>query len=113
MPEIALRDIAHARSGEKGENVNLAVIAYDDSDYEFLRENLTAAVVAEIYGPLLSGTVERYEAPNISGLNFVLTGALRGGRSRTLAVDESSKALSSLVLAHTFPPPDTTAGTEH
>lgn len=100
MKQIELREIAHARGGEKGNDSNVAVIAYDPADYALLCEQLSVDVIRRIYGPLMRGDVERYEAPNVSGLNFVLHGALGGGRSRTLAFDESGKALSSLVLGH-------------
>ena len=106
MKQIELREIAHARSGEKGDLCNVAVFAYDPRDFALLRERLTADVVRRLYGPLLRGEVERYEAPNVAGLNFVLHGALGGGRSRTLAFDESGKALSSLLLTYRISVPD-------
>ena len=106
MKQIELREIAHARGGEKGNDSNVAVFAYDAADYPLLCEQLTVDVIRGTYGPLLQGDVERYEAPNVSGLNFLLRGALGGGRSRTLAVDESGKALSSLVLGHRLTVPD-------
>ena len=106
MKEIELREIAHARSGEKGNDSNVAVFAYDPADYALLCEQLTVEAIRGIYGPLLRGEVERYEAPNVSGLNFLLRGALDGGLSRTLAFDESGKALSSLALGHRITVPD-------
>ena len=106
MKQIELRQITHARSGEKGNDSNVAVFAYDAADYPLLCEQLTVDVIRGTYGLLLQGDVERYEAPNVSGLNFLLHGALGGGRSRTLAFDESGKELSSLVLGHRLTVPD-------
>lgn len=100
MNLIAVREIAHARSGEKGPDSNVAVIAYDMEDYPVLARQLTVAAAQEVFGPITDGQIVRYEVPNIGALNFVLPGALRGGRSRTLAFDESGKALSSRILAH-------------
>ncbi len=96
---ISLREIAHARSGEKGRHANIAVIAYHESDYDLLKEQVTEAAVARLYGAVALGGVERFEAPAIGALNFVLHDALDGGRSRTIAFEESGKALSSLILS--------------
>jgi len=98
MKTIPLREIAHARSGEKGNDSNVSVIAYDMADYEVLCQQVTVQAVKALYGPITRGTIVRYEAPRIGALNFVLRDVLEGGRSRTLAFDESGKALSSLML---------------
>ena len=104
---VKLREIAHARSGEKGDTVNISVIAYREEDYELIEKQVTVASVRELYGPITKGEIRRYEVPNIGGLNFVLEGALGGGRSRTLAFDESGKALSSLILTMNIEVPET------
>ncbi|UOR13704.1 AtuA-related protein [Halobacillus amylolyticus] len=98
MKRVQLREVAHARSGEKGDTVNVSVIAYKEKDYAIIKEQVTIDAVRELYGPITNGNIQRYEAPNIGALNFVLEGALGGGRSRTLAFDESGKSLSSRVL---------------
>lgn len=105
--KVKLREIAHARSGEKGDNVNISVIAYREEDYELIEKQVTVASVRELYGPITEGEIQRFELPNIGALNFVLEGALGGGRSRTLAFDESGKALSSLMLTMDIEVPDT------
>ena len=105
--KVKLREIAHARSGEKGDTVNISVIAYREEDYELIRKQVTVASVHELYGPMTKGEIQRFELPNIGALNFVLEGALGGGRSRTLAFDESGKALSSLILTMDIEVPDT------
>ena len=104
---VKLREIAHARSGEKGDIVNISVIAYREEDYALIEKQVTVASVRELFGPITKGEIRRYEVPNVGALNFVLEGALGGGRSRTLAFDESGKALSSLILTMDIEVPDT------
>jgi len=95
---VKLREVAHARSGEKGDLSNISVIAYNEEDYEIIKNQVTVEAVRKLYGPITKGDIIRYEVPRIGALNFVLHGILEGGRSRTLAFDESGKALSSLML---------------
>ena len=95
---MKLRDIAHARSGDKGNISNISVIALDETDYLFLAEHLTAQSVAAHFQGIVTGTVTRYELPTLGALNFVLTGALGGGVTRSLALDAHGKALSSALL---------------
>ncbi|WP_114860221.1 AtuA-related protein [Azospirillum brasilense] len=95
---MKLRDIAHARSGDKGNISNISVIALDETDYPFLAEHLTAQSVATHFQGIVTGTVTRYELPTLGALNFVLTGALGGGVTRSLALDAHGKALSSALL---------------
>ncbi len=95
---VSLREIAHSRSGEKGNSSMISVIAYDMADYEMLREQVSVEAVRKLFGPVARGDIQRYEAPRIGALNFVLNEVLEGGRSRTLAFEESGKALSSLML---------------
>jgi hypothetical protein len=98
MKTVPLREIAHSRSGEKGNNSTISVIAYDESDYDVLLEQVTVEAVRRVFGPITRGGIVRYQVPSIAALNFVLDEALEGGRSRTLAFEESGKALSSLIL---------------
>ena len=95
---MPLREVAHSRSGEKGNDSMVSVIAYDINDYALLREQVTIEAVRKVYGPITKGVIRRYEVPLIGALNFVMTDVLEGGRSRTLAFEESGKALSSLML---------------
>ncbi len=95
---MKLRDLAHTRTGDKGDICNLAVIAYRMEDYPLLRAQLTAAVIQRVYAGTVRGPVVRYELPEIGALNFVMNGALGGGVSRTLRLDNYGKALSSAVL---------------
>jgi hypothetical protein len=95
---MALREVAHSRSGEKGNDSMVSVIAYNIDDYAVLLEQVTIEAVRKVYGPITKGVIRRYEVPLIGALNFVMTDVLEGGRSRTLAFEESGKALSSLML---------------
>lgn len=106
MKVLPLREIAHCRSGEKGHGANVSVIAYDEADYALLREQVTVEAVSALYGPITRGAITRYEVPRIAALNFVLDNVLEGGRSRTLAFDESGKALSSVMLRLPVTVPD-------
>jgi len=98
MKQVALREVAHCRSGEKGNHSNVSVIAYEERDYPLLERQITVERVRALYGPITRGRILRYEVPAVGALNFVLEDVLEGGRSRTLAFDESGKALSSLML---------------
>ena len=96
MPK--LRNLAHARTGDKGNTSNIAVIAYDVDDYEFLRAELTAERVRAYFRGIVHGEVRRYELPRLGALNFVMSGALGGGVTRSLALDAHGKSLGSALL---------------
>ena len=95
---MKLRDLAHARTGDKGNTSNISVIAYHDRDFARLRDQVTAERVRAHFGSLVQGPVTRYEMPQLSALNFVLEGALGGGVTRSLAIDSHGKSLSSSLL---------------
>jgi hypothetical protein len=96
--KIALNEIAHGRSGDKGNHANIAIIAYTQAGYDWLREHLTADAVAQYFQPMLPSRVIRYEAPNVLGLNFVLHDILAGGASRSLRIDTQGKTLALTLL---------------
>jgi hypothetical protein len=98
MASAPLRTIAHGRSGDKGNHSNIAVIAYTDAGFAWLRQHLTAGVVAAYFKPLGPTEVERFEAPNVLGLNFMLYDALAGGASRSLRIDTQGKTLAETLL---------------
>jgi non-ribosomal peptide synthetase component E (peptide arylation enzyme) len=100
---MKLRDIAHSRTGDKGNTSNISVIAYHEADYPFLREQVTAERVRAHFAGIITGDVTRYELPNIAALNFVLTGMLGGGVTRSLALDAHGKSLSSALLTLELP----------
>lgn len=106
-PLVRVGDLAHARSGDKGDRANIGVVANDAGCYAWLEEFLTPAVVAEYFRALGIGTVRRYELPNILALNFVLEHALGGGASRSLRLDSQGKALAVALLELRLPGPRT------
>ena len=93
-----LSSIAHGRSGDKGNHSNIAVIAYTDAGFAWLREHLTAEKVAAYFAPLGPSRVERYEAANVRGLNFMLYDVLGGGASQSLRSDTQGKTLALALL---------------
>jgi hypothetical protein len=93
-----LSTIAHARSGDKGNHANIAVLAYTRDGFFWLRENLTAEVVADYFKNLGPSRVLRYEAANVMGFNFVLYDVLAGGASRSLRLDTQGKTLGLALL---------------
>jgi hypothetical protein len=103
---VPLRELAHARSGDKGDTSNVGVIAYDEVDYPILLDQVTVERVRDLFGSLVLGEVARYELPNIGALNFVLKGALQGGVTTSLALDPHGKTRSSLILDLPIDVPD-------
>ena len=95
---MKLREIAHSRTGDKGNTSNISLIAFHARHYPLLREQVTAARVKAHFASIVDGEVVRYELPRISALNFVMTGALGGGVTRSLALDAHGKSLSSALL---------------
>ncbi len=98
MRGLPLSTIAHGRSGDKGNHANVAVIAYTEAGFRWLRDRLTADVVARYFGPLGPTRVVRYEAPNLRAFNFVLYDVLAGGASRSLRTDTQGKTLALALL---------------
>ncbi len=99
---MKLREIAYARSGDKGFSVNIGVIAIEPEKYEWLKEYLTPEKVHEYFKDLQVQKVERYELPYLYALNFVLIGALGEGGSRSLRIDSQGKALGQALLEMTI-----------
>lgn len=98
MVQVQLLDIAHTRSGDKGDMANCGVIALRPEWYPVLVRELTTERVAAHYGSLISGTVERFELPNLNALNFLLHGALDGGGTLSLKTDAQGKVVSTAML---------------
>lgn len=103
---MRLSDIAHGRSGDKGNHANIAVLAYTPAGHDWLRSRLTAAVVADYFRALQPSRVERFEAANVLGLNFVLHDVLAGGASRSLRSDTQGKTLALALLQMTLERPE-------
>ena len=99
---IRVRDLATARSGDKGNHANIGVVANDENAYAILVSRLTAVRVQDWFGELGVTRVERYELPKVLALNFVLFDALGGGASRSLRIDTQGKLLATSLLDLTF-----------
>lgn len=102
---IRLADIAHARSGDKGNHANVGVIAQTQAGFEFLGRFLTEARLAQYLLPLRPRQVERFEMPGILAYNFLLHDILAGGASRSLRTDSQGKTLAAAVLEMQIPAP--------
>jgi hypothetical protein len=95
---IRLLDIAHGRSGDKGNHANVAVIAYTEAGFAWLRQHLTCEAVADYFRALNPSRVVRYQAANLKALNFVLFDVLGGGASESLRTDTQGKCLALALL---------------
>jgi hypothetical protein len=95
---MKLRDVAHSRTGDKGNTSNISVIAYRAENFPLIRELVTAERVRAQLASLNPSRVTRYELPKLGALNFVIAGALGGGVTRSLALHAHRKALSSILL---------------
>ena len=107
---VRLGDVAHARSGDKGNRANIGVVANDAECYAWLRDRLTEDKVRDHFGSLGLESVRRYELPGIHAFNFVLEGALGGGASRSLRIDSQGKALGVAILELRLPGPGPSRG---
>ncbi|HMT08689.1 MAG TPA: hypothetical protein PKA82_11850 [Pyrinomonadaceae bacterium] len=96
--KVQLVDIAHARSGDKGDTANVGLIAYKPEHYPLLVEHVTAAAVKKHFGDMVCGEVERFELPNLNSLNFLLHGSLGGGGTKSLMTDAQGKTFSTALL---------------
>jgi len=98
MKKIRLIDIAHGRSGDKGDAANVGIIAYNDEGYSIIRKYLTEEKVKEHFKGICLGKVERFELPNIRALNFLLHNTLGGGGTISLKHDAQGKTLAAALL---------------
>jgi hypothetical protein len=110
---VRLLDIAHARSGDKGDTANVGVIALRAEWYPVLERHLTREVVVRHFRGMLTGGVERFELPNLGALNFLLHGALGGGGTLSLKTDAQGKVYSTALLRLVFDVPDDVARKLH
>ncbi len=98
MTRVPLLDLAHARSGDKGNTANVGLIAYEERDYPLLAEKVTADRVKEHFAGMVEGPVERFALDNLGALNFLLHGALDGGGTVSLMTDAQGKVFSTALL---------------
>ena len=95
---MKLKEIAHSRTGDKGNISIISVIAYKDSDYELIKEKVTVERLKDYFKEIVNCKITRYEIDSISALNFVMEDALGGGVTRSLAIDMHGKSLGSALL---------------
>jgi hypothetical protein len=95
---MKLRELAHSRTGDKGNTSNISVIAFDAKHFPLLKQQVTAERVKAHFAGVVEGEVVRYELPKIAALNFVMDKTLGGGVTRSLALDAHGKSLSSALL---------------
>lgn len=95
---MRLHEIAHGRTGDKGDISNISIIAYDPKDWQRLEQMVTVEKVTAHFGPDVAGNITRYLLPQLQAMNFVLRGALTGGVTRSLALDAHGKCLASVLL---------------
>jgi hypothetical protein len=110
MARVALRELCGYRAGDKGDIANVAIFADDDATYEVLLREVTAERVKAHFGAMVKGKVDRYEARNVLGLNFLLRGALGGGGPRSLRSDNLGKSLGGALVRLEIDVPDELAG---
>ena len=106
MKRYPLYAMAHARSGDKGDGSNVGVLAYDRRGYEILRAWLTPERVKRHFGKIVRGEVERFEMPNVLGLNFLLHDSLGGSGSASLKTDAQGKTHAMALLRIEVDVPD-------
>jgi hypothetical protein len=95
---MLLRNIAHTRTGDKGNRSTLSVIAYNPKDFERLEKCVTPEIVLAHFEGIVMGPIDRYSLPQLGALNFVMHNALGGGVTRSLALDAHGKCLSAKLL---------------
>ena len=103
--KVRLLDIAHARSGDKGDTANVGVIALRPEWYPLLERELTRERVARHFESVIEGDVDRFELPNLNALNFLLHDALDGGGTISLKTDAQGKVYSTALLRMEIPVP--------
>lgn len=107
---VRLVDIAHARSGDKGDTANVGLIALKPEWYPILERYVTRDAVAQHFDGVIDGPVTRFELPNLNALNFLLHGALDGGGTLSLKTDAQGKVFSTALLRMSVEVPDAEAG---
>lgn len=98
MPRIYLLDVAHGRSGDKGDTSNVCVFARKPEYYELIRREVTSERLKSYFGDMVKGDIIRYEVPSLNGMNFVMHHALGGGATMSLRLDSLGKSMGSAVM---------------
>lgn len=95
---MKLKEIAHSRTGDKGDISNISLIVYSEKDYKKIKDKVTAKIVKDYFSDICKGEVVRYEIDTLTSLNFVLNKTLGGGVTRSLALDKHGKSLGMALL---------------
>lgn len=98
MQEIYLNDIAHGRSGDKGDTSNICVFARKPEYYKIIEREVTTQKLYEFFGDMVQGEIVRYEVPSLGGFNFVMKHALGGGATMSLRLDSLGKSMGSAIM---------------
>lgn len=98
MRKVLLRDLAWARSGDKGDISDLGIMAFNEKNYEILKRQITPEKVKTFFKNMVKGNVEVYEMPNLLAIKVVMRNALGGGATKTLRWDETGKAMATAIL---------------
>ncbi len=98
MPRIYLYDIAHGRSGDKGDTSNVCVFARKPEYYEIIKREVTPEKLKEYFGDMVEGDIMRYDVETLNGMNFVMHHALGGGATMSLRLDSLGKSMGSAVM---------------
>lgn len=98
MKEVYLYEIAHGRSGDKGDTSNVCVFAREPKYYSVIKEQVTEKKVKEHFGDMVKGSITRYEVPSLNGFNFVMKHALGGGATHSLRLDSLGKSMGSAFM---------------
>jgi hypothetical protein len=98
MPMKQLRELAYARSGDKGDVANVGLLAFNAENYEVIRRQVTPERVKRHFGEMVKGPVDVHEMPNINALEVILNNAIDGGATRTLRFDQTAKAMGTALL---------------
>ena len=96
---IELRQIAHARAGDKGNRSNVSVFAYDPKDFPLIMAQVTPSYIKSQFGHLLRGEIQRFPLPQLHGINLVMDEALGGGVNESLNLDSHGKSWSFLIMS--------------
>lgn len=98
MAEVYLKDIAHGRSGDKGDTSNVCVFAREPKYYDIIAKEVTVERVKEYFGDMVKGEIIRYDVPSLNGFNFVMKHALGGGATHSLRLDSLGKSMGSAFM---------------
>lgn len=98
MTRFRLEDIAHARSGDKGDGSNVGIIAYTEAGFRLLQRELTTDRVKQHFSGICKGSVDRFEVPNLKAINFILHDSLGGGGSESVKTDAQGKTHGQALL---------------